>query len=676
VPFHLIRLEHYEPALREGIRQHQQEIDAITSNPESPTFDNTVGALDFSGRLLEEVSMVLMNLNEAETSDDMQELVMQMTPLLTEHSNDITLNAGLFERISEVYHHADRSTLTTEQQRLLDDTYRSFVRGGAALSDDDKATFRQLTTALAQATVLFNQNHLKATNAFRLVDTDPSSLDGMPETVVAQAAEEAASHGETGWTFTLHSPSYVPFMTYCPDRILRRQLYTAYNTQATTGETSNVEVVRQIVNLRLQLAQLLGYRTYADYVLEERMAQDIQHVDHLYDQLLDAYLPAARHDVEAIKKQASKECGRKFPLMPWDFAYYAEHLRKAKYNFDKEKLRPYFPLNQVIEGVFGLATRLYGITFRENKEIPVYHPDVKAYEVLDSDGSYLALLYADFFPRASKSAGAWMTNYKGQWREADGTDSRPHVSITTNFSKPTAEKPPLLTHDEVETFLHEFGHALHGIFAATRYPSMCSPNVAWDFVELPSQLMENFGTDKTFLHTFARHYETGEPIPDELVDSLVRARNFNAGYACIRQIGFGQLDMAWYTRTTPFEDDVIKYEKKALLSTSLLPSLSNTCMSTQFGHIMSGGYAAGYYSYKWAEVLDADAFSVFAADGVISPRVAERFRRELLSKGDSEHPMTIYKAFRGKEPTIDALLKRDGITELRNNGVTDLRSNG
>ena len=660
-PFDKIKLEHYEPALMEGIRQHDEEINQIVENPEPATFANTIVPLDYSGRLLEFVSNVLGNLNEAETCDEMQELVLRLMPLLTEHSNNITLNADLFARVKTVYDTADRSALTIEEQRLLDNTYRSFVRSGANLGEADKETYRQLTNDLSQATLLFNQNHLKATNSYRLNITDSTRLRGLPETALDMAAEEAATHEETGWTFTLQAPSYIPVMTYCEDRDLRKELNMAYNTQAISGENSNIEVVRTIVNLRLALAKLLGFDTFADYMLEDRMAENMTNVNQMYDQLLTAYLPAARQEVEAVAEQARAEQGDDFELMPWDFSFYAERLRKAKYNFDEEMLRPYFKLENVIDGVFGLATKLYGITFNENKSIPVYHPDVKAYEVCDADGTFLAVLYADFFPRDGKNAGAWMTSYKGQWLNADGSDSRPHVSITTNFTKPTANKPALLTYDEVETFLHEFGHSLHGIFAATHYPSMCSPNVAWDFVEMPSQIMENFGTEKEFLHTFARHFETGELIPDNLVESLVRAKNYNAAYACMRQVSFGLLDMAWYTRTEPFEGDVIAYEKEAFAPTQLLPSQPETCMTVQFGHIMAGGYAAGYYSYKWAEMLDADAFSVFAADGVISPAVAKRFRNDILSKGDSEHPMTLFKAFRGQEPTIDAMLQRDGI---------------
>ena len=663
LPFDQIQLGHYEPAISEGIRQHDAEVAAIVANPEAPTFANTIAALDYSGRLLDRVTTALFNLNEAVTSDAMQELVLRVTPTLTDHANDISLNAALFSRVKEVYDHADRTALTTEEQRLLDATYRSFVRSGANLDDAGKEQYRKLTEELAQATQIFDQNHLKATNSYRLNIADSTRLQGMPATATDMAAEEAAAHGEEGWTFTLQAPSYVPFMTYCQDRDLRRQLYMAYNTQATSGENDNTAVVRQIVNLRLAIARLLGYNHFADYTLEERMAENMANVNAMFDQLLTAYTPAARADVAAVRALAQEEQGEGFDLMPWDFSFYAERLRKARYDFDEEMLRPYFKLENVIDGVFGLATSLYGITFDENKDIPVFHPDVKAYDVHDADGTFLAVLYADFFPRESKRSGAWMTNYKDQWLDADGTDSRPIVSITTNFTKPTAGKPALLTYDEVETFLHEFGHSLHGIFAATRYPSMGSPNVAWDFVEMPSQIMENFGTAKAFLHTFARHYETGELIPDTLVACLTRAQNYNAAYSCLRQLSFGLLDMAWYTRTEPFEGDVIAYEKEAFAPAQLLPVIPGTCMTTQFGHIMSGGYAAGYYCYKWAEMLDADAFSVFAADGVISRAVGDRFRQEVLSKGDSERPMTLFTTFRGQEPTIDAMLRRDGIVK-------------
>ena len=663
IPFDRIQLSDYEPAILEGIRRHNAEIDAIISNPEPAGFENTIEALDRSGMLLTLVVTVLENLNQANTSDEMQELVLKLTPLLTEHSNNITLNSALYARIKEAAGNIQRQELTVEQNRLLDNTFRAFVRSGADLNDNEKEAYRNITNELAQAAILFDQNHLKATNAFRLNIKDEKQLSGIPVSAMEMAAEEASSHGEEGWTFTLHAPLYTPMMKYCDSRELRKEMFMAYNTQALSGENSNVEIVRSIVNLRIKMAQLLGYDTFANYVLEERMAEDKATVDAMYKQLLEAYLPVARKDVEAVTEQARSEEGEDFALMPWDFAYYAEHLRKAKYNFDEEKLRPYLQLEHVIEGVFGLATKLYGISFKENPQIPVYHPDVKAYEVFDVDGSFLAVLYADFFPRREKSSGAWMTSYKKQGIEPDGTDSRPHVSITTNFTKPTANKPALLTYGELETFLHEFGHALHGIFSATHYPSLCSPEVVWDFVEMPSQIMENFGREKAFLRSFAFHYQTGEPLPDTLIDGLLQARNFNAGYACIRQVSFGLLDFAWHSRQIPFDGDVVAYEKEAFRPTQLLPPLPDTCMTVQFSHIMSGGYAASYYSYKWSEMLDADAFSVFAADGVISAKVANRFRKEILERGDAEHPKVLYHNFRGQEPTIDALLRRDGIVK-------------
>lgn len=460
----------------------------------------------------------------------------------------------------------------------------------------------------------------------------------------------------------LQAPSYVPFMKYSKRRDLRKQLYLAYNTQCThPDEWNNEDIVKKLVNLRMQLAQLLGFTDYADYVLRKRMAENSTHVYKLLDELLEAYTPKAHQEVEEIRKLACTQEGNEFRLMPWDFSYYAEILKQQKYALNEEELRPYFELEQVKQGVFGLATRLYGITFKENKDIPVYHPDVQAYEVFDRDGSYLAVLYTDFYPRAGKRSGAWMTSYKEQWIDDDGTNSRPHVSVTMNFTKPTPNKPALLTFSEVNTFLHEFGHALHGMFANTRFQCMSGTNVYWDFVELPSQIMENFATEKEFLNTFARHYQTHEPIPESLIQRIVDASNFNVAYACLRQVSFGLLDMAWYTRRTPFEGDVKTYEKEAWKKAQVLPELEETCMSVQFGHIMSGGYSAGYYSYKWAEVLDADAFSVFKEKGIFNTEVARSFRENILSKGGTEHPMTLYKRFRGQEPTIDALLKRNDI---------------
>lgn len=662
-PFDKIKLEHYEPAFLEGIKQHQAEVDAIINNPEAPTFENTIVALDYAGDMLDRVVTVFFNLNSAETSDEMQALAQKLSPVLTEHSNNISLNEKLFARVKAVYETVDKSTLTTEQQRLLQKSYDSFARNGANLSEEDKVKYRELTSELSKATLEFGQNMLKATNSYALNVTDSARLKGLPESALEAAAQTAKEKGQEGWTFTLHAPSYSSLMMYCEDRDLRRELYMAYNTQnVQDNEYNNEENVKKIANLRLAIAQLLGYDSHADYVLENRMAENAANVNQLLDQLLTAYLPAAKEEVKAVQEMAARTEDKDFELilMPWDWSFYSEKLRNEKYSLNDEMVRPYFKLENVTKGVFGLATRLYGITFVENKDIPVFHPDVKAYDVLDKDGSYLAVIYTDFFPRAGKRSGAWMTNYKEQYVK-DGVDSRPHVSITMNFTKPTESKPALLTQDEVETFLHEFGHALHGIFAATNYPSMGGTNVYRDFVELPSQLMENFLPKKEFLATFAFHYETGELIPDELIERIVRAQNYNAAYMCIRQLSFGLLDMAWYSRTTPFDGDVRAYEQEAWAPTQLLPVVPETNMTTRFGHIMSGGYSAGYYSYKWSEMLDADAFSLFEEKGIYNEEVATSFRKNILEKGSSEHPKELYRRFRGQDATIDAMMKRDGI---------------
>ena len=664
VPFHLIRLEHYEPAIREGMRQEDEEIAAIVTNTEAPTFANTILPLAESGKLLERVTTVLFNLMSAETCDELEAIAEKMMPELSEHSNNISLNPELFARVKAVYEQRETLTLTPEERQLLEKTYDGFRRNGANLSDADKETYRRLSMELSTLTLRFSQNHLKETNRYELVLTQAEQLKGLPPSAVEAAAHTAAEKGKEGWVITLQAPSYVPFMKYSDCRDLRRELYMAYNTQCThDNEQNNFDIVRQLVNHRMELARLLGYTDYADYVLRKRMAEDSAHVYRLLDDLLEAYTPAAHREVAEVVGEALARRleGNDFQLMPWDFSYYSEKLKNEKYQFDEEALRPYFELSRVKEGVFGLATRLYGITFRRNPDIPVYHPDVDAYEVFDTDGSYLAVLYTDFHPRAGKRSGAWMTSYKEQWTEADGTDSRPHVSVTMNFTKPTADKPALLTFSEVTTFLHEFGHALHGMFARTRFQSMSGTNVYWDFVELPSQFMENFAIEKDFLHTFARHYQTDAPIPDEWIQRIVDASNFNVAYSCLRQVSFGLLDMAWYTRREPFSGDVAAYERQAWQRAQLLPPVDGTCMSVQFGHIMSGGYSAGYYSYKWAEVLDADAFSVFKQHGIFDRTTADSFRQHILSKGGTEHPMTLYKRFRGQEPTIDALLKRNGI---------------
>lgn len=663
VPFDKIKTEDYEPAIREGIRLHNEELQTIIDNQDAPTFANTIEAFDKSGRLLNQASTVFGNMLSAETNDQLQNLAKTIMPLLSEHSNDISLNEKLFARIKEVYQHKDELNLTPEQNMLLDKTYKGFVRSGANLSEAEKEQYRKLSTELSILELEFDENNLKEINDYQLVLTDKQQLKGLPASIAEAAAETAKEKGVEGWVITLQAPSYVPFMMYADDRELRHTLYMAYNTKCTHGnKTDNKEIVKKLVNTRLQMARLLDYGNFTEYVLEERMAQTSDNVYKLLYQLLEAYKPTALQEYADVQTLARQTAGADFQLMPWDWSYYSQKLKDKQFKIDDEMLRPYFELGKVKEGVFGLATRLYGITFKKNSEIPVYHKDVEAYEVFDKDGKYLAVLYTDFHPRKGKRSGAWMTEYKGQWKDsATGENSRPQVSIVMNFTKPTKEKPALLTFSEVETFLHEFGHSLHGMFANTQYESLSGTNVYWDFVELPSQFMENFATEKEFLLTFAKHYQTGEALPDELIKRIKDSSNFNAAYACLRQISFGLLDMAWYTRETPFEGDVKAYESEAWSEAQILPVVPETCMSTQFSHIFSGGYSAGYYSYKWAEVLDADAFALFKQEGIFNPQTATSFRNNILSKGGTEHPMTLYKRFRGQEPTIDALLIRNGI---------------
>ena len=659
-PFHLIKMEHYEPAILQGMEEQNKEIEAIISNPEEPTFANTIVALEKSGNLLNRVSTVFGNLMSAETCDEMEALAEKLMPMLTEHSNNITLNEALFARIDHVYTSPEKTTLSVEENALLENTYRSFVRCGAKLSGEDKEKFRSISTTLSLNTLKFSQNRLKETNSFELI-LNEEQLSGLPQSAIEAYAQTAKEKRKEGYIVTLSAPSFGPFMKYSTCRELRKQLYTAYHTQCThDNEFNNLDIVKTLVNLRLQHAQLLGYPTVADYTLTRRMAENSTNVYRLLHQLLEAYKPTALHELEEVKAIAKEMEGEDFEMQPWDFSYYVEKLKEKKFNFNEESLRPYFELSQVIEGVFGLATRLYGITFQENKDIPVYHTDVKAYEVFDKDGKFLAVLYADFHPRAGKRSGAWMTSYKEQWKDENG-NSRPHVSVTMNFTKPSADKPALLTFSEVNTFLHEFGHALHGIFADTTYQSLSGTNVYWDFVELPSQFMENYAIEKEFLNTFAKHYQTGETLPEELIQRIVESSNFMVAYACLRQLSFGLLDMAWYTRTEPFEGDVRAYEEEAWKETQILPNIPEACMTVQFSHIMAGGYAAGYYSYKWAEVLDADAFSLFKEKGIFNTETANSFREHVLSKGGTEHPMILYKRFRGQEPGIEALLKRNGI---------------
>ena len=661
VPFDKIRLEDYEEAFMEGIRRDNEQIDKIINNPEKPTFDNTIVTSDEDKEgyydLLGRVSAVFFNLMSAETNDEMDALAQKLQPILTQHSNDVRLNPRLFERIRQVHLHHRR--LTDEEQRLLDDCYDGFVRSGALLDEQGKERLRKLTEEASMLSLQFSQNLLKENKAFTLHITDEQQLDGLPDTAREAAAQTAKEMGKEGWVFTLDFPSYSPFMTYSTQRDLRKQMYMERNTVCTHNNSeNNIDICKRLVNLRREIAQLLGFKTYADYVLKHRMASNVRNVYRLLDDLIDAYRPTAIKERDELIKMAHKDVEK---MMPWDSGFYSHKLQMKRYNLDAEMLRPYFELSKVIEGVFGLANKLYGITFRENKDIPVYHPDVKAYEVFDNDGSYLAVFYADFHPRKGKQGGAWMTEYQGQWITRKGENVRPHVSVVMNLTKPTDEKPALLTLGEVETFLHDFGHSLHGMFANTRFESLSGTNVWWDFVELPSQFMENYAVEKDFLSTFAFHYKTGEPMPDELIRRIKKSRNFMAASGCLRQVSFGLLDMAYYTQRKPFDDDILTFEKKAWKKAIIGTQLPDTCMTVQFSHIMAGGYAAGYYSYKWAEVLDADAFAVFKKHGIFDKQTAQSFRDNILSKGGTEHPMTLYKRFRKGEPTIDALLKRNGI---------------
>ena len=661
VPFDRICMEDYEEAFMEGIRRDEEYLEKTINNPAKPTFDNTIinkedDTEDYYD-LLDRVSTVFFNLLSAETNDEMDALAQKMSPILTKHANDMRLNEKLFQRVK--YIHLHHRKLTPEEKRLLDDCYEGFVRSGALLSPEGKERLRQLTEEASLLGLQFSQNLLKENKAFSLHITDEKQLDGLPQTAIDAAAQEAKEQGKEGWIFTLDAPSYSPFMTYSTQRELRQKMYMAYNTKGIhDNENNNLAICQRLINLRREIAQLLGYKTYADYVLKRRMAKNVRSVYRLLNQLVDAYKPTAIKEKEELEKESRRTISH---LEPWDIGFYSHKLKLKKYNIDAEMLRPYFQLDKVIEGVFGLATRLYGITFKENKQIPVYHPDVKAYEVFDKDGTYLAVFYADFHPRKGKQGGAWMTEYQGQWIDKKGENIRPHVSVVMNLTKPTPDKPALLTLGEVETFLHEFGHALHGIFSNCRFESLSGTNVLWDFVELPSQFMENFAIEKEFLRTFAFHHETGEPLPDELIRRIVKSRNFMAATACLRQVSFGLLDMAYYTKKDEFTDDIIPFEKKVWEKAIISKQRTDTCMTTQFSHIMAGGYAAGYYSYKWAEVLDADAFAVFKRKGIFDPSTAQRFRDCILSRGSTEDPMTLYKNFKSSEPTIDALLKRNGI---------------
>lgn len=658
------------PLIMQGMDEEMSQVEAIVNNAEAPTFANTIVALSNTGENLERATAVMYNLLSAETNDELEELANELAPKLSEHSNNIMLNAKLFERVKAVYD-AETNQLEGEDKMLLDKTYEGFERSGATLSADDKLRFREITSQLSEKTLKFSQNVLKETNNFILHITNENDLAGIPEIHRNAARHEAETRNKEGWVFTLHAPSFMPFMMYADNRALREKLYRAYNSRCThNNEYNNFEIVRSIVNLRREVAQILGYEDYADYALRRRMAQNASNVYKLLNDLITHYLPRAKEDVAEVEKKAQQLEGSNFKLQPWDFSYYSQKLKHELYDYDPDMLRPYFELSQVQKGVLGLATRLYGITFKRNEKLPVYQKDVIAYDVYDKEGAYLAILLVDFFPRESKKGGAWMTNYRDEScaeptnvKVLPTNSTRPVVSVTTNFTKPTANTPALLTLGEVETFLHEFGHALHGIFAMTHYASLSGTSVYWDFVELPSQFMENYATEPEFLGTFAHHYQTGEPLPQAYIDRIRKSRNFQSAYACMRQVSFGLLDMAYYTLRTPLTADIKTFEDEAWKRVQLLPQVADACMSVEFGHIMSGGYAAGYYSYKWAEVLDADAFSLFKEKGIFNESVAQSFRQNILSKGGTENPMDLYTRFRGQAPTINALLKRDGIQQ-------------
>ena len=657
--FDKIKNEHYLPAFEYGIQEGKAQIDAIVANQEEPTFENTIEAMEYCGQTLNKVAGIFYNLMEADTNDEMQKIAEQVSPMLTEFSMYTSLNAPLFERVKAVYEKKDELGLDADQMKLLENTYKGFVRGGANLSEEDKATFSKLSEELSLLGLQFGKNVLDATNAYTLHITDSADLAGLPEYVKAMGAETAKEKGLEGWAYTLAYPSFAPFMKYSENRELRQQMWTATNAKALGGEFDNSEIVKKIVDLRIKKVNLLGYETFADFALEERMAKDRKTATEFINGLLVQSLPFAKKDVKAVEAYA-KANGFTGKLMPWDFSYWSERLQKEQYSLNEELLKPYFQLENCIDAVFGLATRLYGITFHELDNVPVYHEEVKVYEVKDADGSHLALLYADFFPRASKRGGAWMTEFRGQSIE-NGVEKRPFISIVMNFTKPTADAPSLITHSELTTFLHEFGHALHGILAQGRYPSLTGTSVSRDFVELPSQIMENWAYEPEYLNTFAKHYQTGEAIPMELIEKIVAAKNFQAGYAQVRQLHFGYLDMAWHTLAEVPSVSTIEFEHNTLAPHSVLPSVEGTGFSTSFSHIFTGGYSAGYYSYKWAEVLEADAFSLFQEKGIFNTEVANAFRKEILEKGGVEDAAVIYRNYRGHDPKPEALMEKLGL---------------
>ena len=660
--FDKIKNEHYLPAFEQGIAEAKAEIDAIVANQEEPTFENTIEAMEYAGQTLSKVASIFYAVMEAHTDDTKQQIAEQISPMLTDYSMYVSLNNDLFQRVKAVYEKKDELGLDQDQMTLLEDNYKSFVRGGANLSDEDKALYSKLSGELSLTTLQFSKNVLAATNAYTLHVTDSTELGGLPEFVKTMAAETAAEKGLEGWAFTLDYPSYSPFLKYSTNRELRKQVWMAYNTRAIGGEFDNTEIVKKIVDLRIQIANILGYETYADYALEERMAKNKQTVDEFVMQLLEPSMAFAKKDVADVLAYAKKNGFEEDVLQPWDFSYWSERYQEAEYSLSAEELKPYFQLESCIDAVFGLATRLYGITFEERNDVPVYHQDVKVYEVKDADGSHLSLFYADFFPRASKRGGAWMTDFRGQ-SVRDGVEYRPFVTIVCNFTKPTADAPALITHDELTTFLHEFGHALHGMLAKGRYPSLTGTSVSRDFVELPSQIMENWAYEPEYLNSFAKHYQTGEPIPAELIEKIVAAKNYLAAYGQVRQLHFGYLDMAWHSLKEVPAVGTVEFEQSVLAPWGVLPAAEGAAFSTSFSHIFSGGYSAGYYSYKWAEVLEADAFSLFKEQGIFNTDVADSFRKNILEMGGAEDEAVIYRNFRGHDPQPEALMKKLGLTK-------------
>ncbi len=658
-PFGKIQNSHYEEAIDRGIKLAQQEIDAIVKQRSRPDFENTIVALENVGGDLNRVLNVFYPLLSSNSDDEMMEISLCVSAKLSEYSTNISLNEGLWQRIKEVYDNKDLFNLDAEDMMLLQRTYDSFARSGANLQGEDRNTYRKLSAELSELTTKFGQNVQKELNTYEIW-LAKEDLAGLPESSIEAAALAAKEKNREGeYLFTLAQPTYMAFMKYSSRQDLREKMYRLYNGRNQKGEYSNVDVMKRIVEVRREIANLLGYKTYAKYSLERTMAQTPENVYNLLDQLRDAYRPAQQAEFAAIEEYASQLEGRTIKMQPWDYSYYSNKLKNAKYSYNEEELRPYFELNNVIDGVFGLATKLYGLKFTKITNVDIYHPDVTAFEVTDDKGEYVGLIYTDFFPRASKRPGAWMTGFKDQ-SNLNGNMIRPHVSIVMNFTKPTADKPSLLTPYEVETFLHEFGHALHGLLANTKYASLSGTSVYRDFVELPSQFNENYLTEKEFLDGFAKHYLTGEPIPQEMIDKIISSSQYGAAYACLRQLSFGYLDMAWHTSTTAI-NDAASFETEAMKGVEMFEPIDGCSLSPQFNHIFSGGYAAGYYSYKWSEVLDADAFSMFLENGIFDKKTADAFRENVLMKGGTENPAELYRRFRGQDPSIDALLKRDGI---------------